>query len=65
MAEAELNIDTLVRHQIGEPGTPIHRIKEKTVRADVQRLLEAKQDVFRIPKYVFETDSGPECFCLL
>lgn len=39
MAESGLNIDNSVQNRIGEPGTRIRRIKEKTVRGDVGRLL--------------------------
>jgi hypothetical protein len=46
MAEAGLNTDTVLQHRIGEPGTAVHRIKEKSVRADLARFLEKEPNVW-------------------
>ncbi len=40
MAEPGLNTDSALHQSIGEPGTHLRRIKEKTVRADLTSFLE-------------------------
>ncbi|HJT71928.1 MAG TPA: hypothetical protein VJ731_17135 [Terriglobales bacterium] len=40
MAEPGLNTDSVLQQTIGEPGTHLRRIKEKTVRADLTSFLE-------------------------
>jgi hypothetical protein len=46
MVEAGLNIEDLLQHKVGEPGTPIRRITEKATRADIARWLNERSNAW-------------------
>ena len=46
MPDVEFKTEDLLRRQIGEPGTPVQRVKEKNVRADVARCLKERSSAW-------------------
>ena len=46
MADNGINIDDFLQFQIGGPGDPIRRIRQKSVCAQIDRMLKEQHDTW-------------------